>query len=102
MQNDEHNFIIHMMDGRAVNVCTESGANEFLQGGSYSKTILSDSLERMSSISAKQRLNANDTSILEEKNILFASVSRCAHTVVFGKNVERKMVKAWLDYATKR
>mmetsp|Transcript_5066 Transcript_5066/g.12084 ORF Transcript_5066/g.12084 Transcript_5066/m.12084 type:complete len:485 (+) Transcript_5066:75-1529(+) len=103
MQQEERNiFKVQLMDGRRVDICTESGANSFLQSGSQSKEYMANNVEKMSKICAKRRLNAKDKSDLLAMNLFFENISRYGSHDVFRQNVEHSTIMAWLDHLIER
>lgn len=93
---------VQLLDGRVVDVCTESGADAFLQAGSQSKEHLSNYVNRMSTICAKRRLNAKDKGDLLAMNLFFESISWFGSHDVFRQNVEQNTVKAWLEHVVQQ
>ena len=93
---------MHLPDGSCVELCTQEGANAFLQYGGRNPTtpmeFLSDSAERISQIRRrKDRLSGQD----QEELLMYYSYAlalfRYASEDVFREYVPETELEAWLD-----
>mmetsp|Transcript_45869 Transcript_45869/g.111136 ORF Transcript_45869/g.111136 Transcript_45869/m.111136 type:complete len:109 (+) Transcript_45869:767-1093(+) len=74
----------HLPDGRCVDICTEEGANAFLQFGSPSEfETFSGNVETMSQIRSKRRLNAGDKNQLIMLNFTIDALAQYSDNNVF-------------------
>lgn len=82
-------------DGRVVDICTEIGANAFLQSESE---FLSVCVEAMSNICSYRKMNARDKNDLMQTAFLFSAIAKYGDRQIFRQSVEQSTVRAWLDF----
>ncbi|CAJ1942148.1 unnamed protein product [Cylindrotheca closterium] len=97
-QENRHSIKVQLMDGRSVDICTESGANSFLKSGSKCHDYMANNVEKMSKICAKRKLSAKDKGDIMAMNLVFDSVAQYGSHNIFRKHFEHSTIKAWLAH----
>ncbi|CAJ1967180.1 unnamed protein product [Cylindrotheca closterium] len=99
MQGARDSCKCHLPDGSCVDICTEEGANAFLQSGSSDEfQTFSGNVETLSQIRSKRRLNAGDKQTMIMLGFTIDSLAQYADNRVFRQCVPESEIRAWLNY----